>query len=167
MLLVVGAAAQQVGWWSLYGTLALWCGLDGLVSMVVWALGFDCGVAHSGDWNCTSQPYTGRPYTPEERREENKRRRAAGLGELPDGARKRGLRGLFWASLAVYLSWGGLATILLAAFCPSTGTDEDWGERAGHHKCGNSALFAFFSLLPVCVLLHAVGSELVAMGRGP
>eukprot|EP01045_Picozoa_sp_COSAG04_P028246 COSAG04_NODE_4337_length_2150_cov_1.236958_1_plen_371_part_00 len=41
-MMLIGAAVQQAGWWSLYSDLGLWCGL----------LGFDCGLAgHSMDWN--------------------------------------------------------------------------------------------------------------------
>ena len=72
VLLVGGAAVQQLGWWSLYSELGLWCGLLGGAAVLVGALGFDCGVAHSVHWNCMS-----RPYTAEERREENERRTAA------------------------------------------------------------------------------------------
>jgi len=45
LLLVVGAAAQQVGWWSLYSDLGLWLGLLGGAAVLAGALGFDRGVA--------------------------------------------------------------------------------------------------------------------------
>ena len=51
LLLFGGAAVQQVGLLSLYSDLGLQCAQLGGASMLVGALGFDCGVAgHSEDW---------------------------------------------------------------------------------------------------------------------
>eukprot|EP01045_Picozoa_sp_COSAG04_P000930 COSAG04_NODE_27_length_37012_cov_29.502127_16_plen_257_part_00 len=164
LLLVGGAAVQQVGWWSLYTELGLWCGLLGGAAVLVGALGFDRTEGHV-DWS-------DRPYTAEERREENESRRAAGLAELPEGATTGGglFRFFFWPLLAVYGFCGALATGN-SADCPALGTDEGWGERADHGDCGVAAggslpnlIFLLGLLVPVRAELVAMRAELVAMG---
>ena len=142
LLMAVGAAVQQAGWWSLYRELGVGLGLLGGAVMLVGALGFDCGAGaalvrcwwgadagHSLHWNCCCR---GR-YTAEERRKENERRRAyqalvglrvaAGEGELPVSARKGCARfGLWFVLLVVY---GGLATraTWCSADCSALGAD--------------------------------------------
>ena len=166
VLLVGGAAVQQVGWWSLYSELGLWCGLLGGAVVLVGARGFDCGVAgHSQDWR-------DRLYTAEERREVNERRRAAGKGDVPEGVGKGGGRGLFWAFLALYAGLSVWATTVSAAKCPALGTDEGWGERYGTQpsfwSCGPQSIMIGAGLSLPClllVLLWPVRKELVAMAR--
>ena len=152
MLLVGGAVVQQVGWWSLYGDLGLWCGLLGGAAVLAGGLGFDCCVAgHSQAWN-----WKRRSYTAEERREENERRRAAALGlpaalrwdwgwQLPEDAKKGGWWALFWVFLVLYAFFAFVATQISAHYCPALGTDESWGERFDLNDCLPTTVFAVCS----------------------
>eukprot|EP01045_Picozoa_sp_COSAG04_P015533 COSAG04_NODE_1233_length_7642_cov_5.063900_5_plen_585_part_00 len=155
LLLAVGAAVQQVGWWSLYSDLGLWCGLLGGAAVLAGALGFDRGTAdHSEDWN-------DRPYTADERRVENERRRAEGMGRTPE--EKEGRRWPFWRFLAGYALFGAAATGLSAGACPALGTDDS--SAAGYGDCSFAAVFVGLSLPFLIFFLWVVCVELVAMRR--
>ena len=129
--------------------------------LVVGALGFNGVAGHTEGWRT-------RPYTAEERRAENERRRAEGEGELRDDAqiagRERGFLGM--AVLGFNNLFGLLATIYSGAWCPTLNTDETWLGRF-HYLVGTHVVLvmAGIAALGHLCLLAVVCSELAAMRR--
>ena len=160
LLLIAGALVQQVGWWSLYSELAVGCSLLGGAALVASAIGFDEGMAgHSLDWR--------RPYTLEERRKINERRRGNDLSELRASRKKSGNDGRFGISILIYGACALFATGFSAANCPAMGTGEGWFERVDHvhdgASCGAALVIACVSLLCLTPPLYYVRKELAAM----
>ena len=138
VVLVGGAAVQQVGWWSLYSELGLWCGLLGGAAVLVGAFGFDRVAGHSEDWQLQPTAQGGNNFS----------------GWIlvfyaVAGAAATVLSAAFCPALGTDEGWRKRA---------------DHGDL-GPATCGYAAVCAGLSLLLLVVLLCVVGGELVAMGR--